>query len=467
MYEFRQTSGILIPREYEKEEFYLRTKQDLRRFAIDYTGLHKSVLKFYVEGKKYLKVPRFYPIHNHVNCKINSEILPGKDIQINHNIQLRDELQLNMLNVFLNNRCGIIQALPGSGKTVVSINAIAEIKKKTFILVHRGSLVDQWIERIFQYTDLDKNEVSRLSSKTFEEDLKKSIIVSTDQTFTSLLKRNRENFIINLNKAEIGVFIADESHVSAGAPTFSECSIHIPAMRTYGLSATPYRYDGNGDIIEYHLGPINVPEGDASTMDARVTIILISYEIMTSKTRKYVYWSGEFNKARYLNQIVKSENLVRLSNSLINKFVKNERDIIYVSDRINLIEKLYDLIDENFDKSKFIGGAGLDSLKHQVAFATTQKARDGIDVASKDCLIMCNPISNIEQLSGRILRILPGKKEPILIDIVDIDDVNIYRSLKSRLKFYDEKKWDIKFILATNKKLIELPREEALKNVYE
>ena len=108
----------------------------------------------------------------------------GQDIKINHNIKLRDDLQRNIVKYMLENKNGIIQANPGSGKTVISIYVIATLKKKAFILIHRDSLADQWIgdseKGFLAYTDIDKNEIGRLSSHNFKEVLKKSIIVCTD-----------------------------------------------------------------------------------------------------------------------------------------------------------------------------------------------------------------------------------------------------------------------------------------------
>jgi superfamily II DNA or RNA helicase len=464
--ELSKTSGIVIPRTFENEDFYKRIKNHLERTVTDYTRSNTYDLKFYVEGERNLKIPRFFPINKYVDCKLIDTISSGKDIQIEHNIKLRDELQESIVNFLMTHDRGTIEAAPGSGKTVVAIYSIAEKKKKSLIIVHRDSLVDQWIERVLQYTNLTKDDVSRLSSATFEKDLEKSIIVTTNQTFVSLLKRKRIEFLVALNKANIGILIADEVHTSVGAPTFSECSIHIPCKQAYGLSATPYRYDRNDDIIRYHLGDIFIPEGKASTMTAKVVVILASYKFMKTKTRKYVYWGGSFQKTRYLNQLKKSDSLLQLSLSLLNKMVKEDRNILYVSDRIDLIDKLYDSLEPNIDKSKFIKDAGLNILDHKVCFATTQKIRDGIDAVKKDCLIMPNPVTNIKQLSGRILRISPGKKEPILIDIVDIDDSNISRSLKYRLDFYEENNWNIKFLFCDDSGNVKEILKEDVENVF-
>jgi len=457
---FKRTSGIVIQKSFydENPQLYESVKNSLTRIVKDERYSISRVLKFYTEGNKSLKIPRFFPIQNYIsNCIVEDLTLQGEDIKINHDIQLRDELQKNIVKFYLNNNCGVIQAPPGSGKTVVSILAVSKIKKKTLILVHRSSLKDQWkgpgtIDRkqgFLAYTDLNESDIGILDSGSYEKSLNKPIIISTDQAFISLLKKQREKFLRNLNEAGIGMLISDECHTTVGAPTFSECSIHIPAKRVYGLSATPYRYDGNGDIINYHLGEVFIPEGEASVMSAKVIVLLFNYGICSSKSRAYVYWGGYFQKARYLNLLKKSEMFLNVCKSILNKNISEDRNLIFVAERIKLIELLYKWLPVS-DKSMFTGNANISYADNKFVFSTPQKIRDGVDIPTKDSLILTSPISNIEQMCGRIVRTSNDKKEPIIIDMVDIDDQNISSTFLNRLNYYKKKEWDIQFILINN-----------------
>jgi superfamily II DNA or RNA helicase len=452
----KRTSGICIPRDLENEVFYTNIKDNLTRKFYNYGDSTIFWHNFYVEDSKIFKIPRFFPIWDYTSCKIENSFGPGEDIKINHNIKLRDDLQKNIVEYLLENNRGIIQASPGSGKTVTGVFAVAERKKKSFILVHRDSLADQWKgpgtkdkkQGFLAFTDLKDNEVVRLTSANFEDALTKPVIICTDQTFISLLKRHRARFLISLNKANIGIFIADEVHTTVGAPTFAECSIHIPSPISFGFSATPYRYDGNGDVIEYHLGEVFEPEGTATVMDARVTVMLFDYGI-TKKSFFYVYWAGRFQRARYFNLLRKSEMLTVVSKSLLTKFLKDDRDIVYVTERLNHIDMLHKWAPTD-NKTTFISGDKIDVLDCQLVFSTPGKMRDGVDIPQKDCLIMSTPISNIEQMCGRIVRISRNKEEPIIIDMVDIGEKEIYKTLFSRVKYYEKKKWKVKYVLLTS-----------------
>lgn len=466
MYTFYKKSGIFIPKKYEHEKFYFQIKEFLKRRAKKYNTSDYNTYYFYLESDKGLLIPRFFHLDKFVkHYKVEEKVLDiDNEIQISHNITPRNKTQEESIKYMLDNPNGILQLPPGVGKTIISIFMIAERKKKSLILVHRDSLVDQWRERFFQFTDLSlDNDIARLSSSTFAEDLKKPIIVSTVQTFLSLLKRNREEFLIELGKSSIGILVADEVHTSVGAPLFSECSIHISASYIYGLSATPYRYDGNEDIIRFHLGEIFSKNSDEGTMPADVTVLFFDYKVDTKKRYKYLYWGGDFQRSRYLNLMRKSENFINISKSLLNKLKRN-RNLIFVSERVKIVEDLYNWLDFE-SKGKFIGSAKQDQLEYKVTFATPGKVRDGVDAPSKDALIMTSPISNIEQISGRISRSFPEKQTPIIIDMVDIGCKRISMTLFKRLKFYKSKEWNIKFMFASegSKKIIEIPEESVYK----
>jgi superfamily II DNA or RNA helicase len=271
-------------------------------------------------------------------------------------------------------------------------------------------------------------------------------------------------FLTALDSANVGVFIADEVHTSVGAPTFSECSIHVPSKYTYGLSATPYRYDGNGDIIEFHLGKIFTDDDVEGTMPANVTVVLLDYNIDIQSRYTYIRWGGEFQRSRYLNLMKKSIPFYSVLIGLLNKFIP-DRDILCMMERIKLIEQTYKDIKCD-SKSMFCGSGGLETLKYKLTLATPGKARDGIDAPHKDCIIMTSPISNIEQLAGRVTRTKEGKKEPILVDMVDIGCRDIARTALNRLKFYEKKNWKIQYLLIQNLKIIPVDNKWATRLIH-
>lgn len=465
MYDIKYKSGIFISKLHSNEKFYKDIVNDLTRVVTLYNGEVK-VHQFYKETDNYLLIPRYYPLRKVGlgNFIINREqfLKNPEQIDIKHHIEPRNDLQKMAIKTLIGSKACILQLSPGTGKTVITIYAIAELKLKTIILVHLDSLVEQWKDRLLQFTNLREEDIARLRSKTFIEDLTKPIIISTAQTFTSLLRRHKENFLDVLNESKIGVFVSDECHTTSGAPTFSDCSIFIPAVHTYGLSATPKRSDGNLDIIEYHLGKIVASDDRDGVMDAKVTVIVMDYEIDTVKRHRYLYWAGNFQRARYLNMIKKSEQFQTCIKLLLEKVISEDRHTICVIERITLIDQLFNEVPTK-NKSKFYKSEPLEKLHQKLTFATPGKIRDGIDAPFKDCLIMTSPISNIDQMSGRIIRTFENKKEPIIIDMVDAGCPRMRSTFYTRRKFYMSKNWDIQYIAFNNGKIAPIEEELALK----
>jgi len=449
MIEFSRRSGIIIPREYENESWYHLIRAKLFRKQQDYNSPTFTTHTYFSESEKFLTIPRFFPIHDYVNCKIINNRHEGKDIEINHNITPRNDSQIQTIDYMLGHDNGMIKLNPGMGKTVISIYMIAERKKKSLILVHRDSLDKQWRNRLEEFTDIDPKKVNILNSTKFEKQLdESSIIIATCQTILSLLKRKRMEFLIALDKANIGIFIADEIHTTLGAPTFSNCSINIPSKITYGLSATPYRNDGNSDILQFHVGEQFGIDSDEDTMPAEVTFILLDFDIDTPRRYAYLNWEGNFQRSRYLNIMKNSKAFMDLVKALTIKLAHDGRELLFISERVKkMIDILYDWLPwEN--KSKFISGSNLTELEKQITFSTPGKIRDGVDVPHKDSLLITSPVKNIEQLCGRITRTHPGheKKTPIVLDMVDIGSNNIKGSFWARKDFYKEKGWKINYL---------------------
>lgn len=95
---------------------------------------------------------------------------------------------------------GIVSIPPGGGKTVIAINYACKLNMKTLIVVHKSFLLDQWVERLRQYSDAsigiirqDKKEVDKkevviamlqtLLSRDYDDLLKQFPVVIFDECF--------------------------------------------------------------------------------------------------------------------------------------------------------------------------------------------------------------------------------------------------------------------------------------------
>jgi len=101
------------------------------------------------------------------------------------------------------------------------------------------------------------------------------------------------------------------------------------------------------------------------------------------------------------------------------------------------------------DKSEvgfFIPRSGKNRDEHltrRLVFSTYGSSRDGTDKKEIDCLVLATPVSNIEQATGRAVRSSPGKDQPVIIDLVDMEDDSLMGRYHYRLGFYNRKNWNV------------------------
>jgi superfamily II DNA or RNA helicase len=463
-----RTSGLILPKSHEQ---YDRAIVDLDRVIYGWDSQPEK-MKFYQDLGNSILIPRFYPIKEDVidNSK------EGVDINIESNIVPRNDRQKKSIDFLLKNYSGILRLEPGSGKTVIAIDVMSKIKKKTIIFVHKDKLLEQWRDEITTHTSLEKDDISRLSTTTFVEDLKKPIILATIQAVLSGIRgKNSEKFIEEIQSCGIGLAFFDECHTTVGPEKFSQVSLILNCKKIHGLSATPTRGDGNEDIIYYHLGEVTYfPPEENELLIPKVYMIYFPFGIYQGKTIRYLKWAGKFQLARYYNLLRKSDDYLKTTGKIINKLYTQGRTILALGLRIESLVNIAE--SSNITKEEiglFIPGSNekqrlkvsdTDNLdeafkKKRVVFSTYQACRDGNNRVDLDCLVMCNPTGNLEQAVGRVQRELLGKNRPLVVDLVDtqgppvnsLDDPTkkvpwFIKSSQKRKKEYEKLGWKVEEI---------------------
>jgi hypothetical protein len=64
---------------------------------------------------------------------------------------------------------GVIVSPPGSGKTVIGLEIIAEKRQPALIIVHRKQLFDQWVERIQDFLKIPKKDIGQFGNQKKED----------------------------------------------------------------------------------------------------------------------------------------------------------------------------------------------------------------------------------------------------------------------------------------------------------
>ena len=345
----------------------------------------------------------------------------------------------------------LLQAPTGSGKTYIMLAMLSKLQRTALIVVPREHIVTQWVERICEHTSLPRDAIGVVQQDRCEYEGKALAI----GMIHSLAKdKYPESF-----KKWPGVVVIDEVHVT-GAETFSRVVAMFPSLYRIGASATPERPDGMDPVFRLSLGETLIRM--SGTTDVLPKVALVEYDgRRTTSSLKLSY----VNEAIYRRGVLISalaEDFSRnvLLASFVDKTARSGRRTLLLSDRKEQLAALKDLLVRRHGwKSEeigiFIQETPDAARKHILAKAPIILATYGmmnmaVDVPDLSGLVFGTPQSHVTQAVGRVLRQCEDKKQPIVIDIVDIAFKETVRWARTRQKFYGELGADVYCLKTSN-----------------
>lgn len=401
------------------------------------------------EAPKKIYIPRYYGINNY-GPPDEVNIPRGTDIDIAFNGDLRD-YQNNIIDIYTKHTHketgggGLLEIPCGRGKTVIALKIIATLKKKTLVIVHKGFLLNQWIERIEQF--LPTAKVGRIQGQILDIE-GKDIVIGMLQ---SLSMKEYPPDLFN----SFGLTIVDECH-HISSEVFSRSLQKIITFYTLGLSATMQRKDGLSKVFKMFLGDIVYKEKREE--EDPVLVKAIEYRTTDEEFNKMCFdYRG--NPA-YSTMISKLCSFSYRSEFIL-KVVENElkqkagQQLMILAHNKNILTYLYQAIEHRHIATVgyYVGGMKDADLKKsetcQVIIATYAMAAEALDIKTLTSLLLATPKTDIIQAVGRILRV--KHERPLVIDIIDTHDVFISQWQKRR-KYYNSNKYKI---LHTNSLLYE------------
>ncbi len=394
---------------------------------ITYPIFRESDRKFYL--------PRYYGMEEF--GKPDIRLSKGLDIDVEFQGSLRD-YQYNIIDKYISHvgdsGGGLLDVEPGKGKTVMALNIISKLKKKTLVIVHKTFLMNQWIERIEQF--LPDARVGRIQGDVIDTK-NKDIVLGMLQSLS-----NKE--YPDEMWAEFGLCVFDECH-HLSAEVFSNVMIRIVTNYNLGLSGTMTRKDGLSKVFKYFIGP--VVHKEKTDVTAEVIVKTITYENDSIFDGVKTDYKGE---PLYSCMITKLDDTNR--NQMISNIVKRElelnpeQQIMILAHTKSLVQNLHKLI-TLFEPSigYYLGGMKEEHLKEsetkKIILGTYAMASEGLDIKTLTTLVLATPKSDVCQSVGRILR--SNHAHPLVIDILDQHPL-FESQYGKRVTYYNSKYYCIK-----------------------
>ena len=400
----------------------------------------------YRESSNKFYVPHYYGIEHYGSPK-QYKIGEGTDINLVFNGKLRKNQEI-VVNTYINHidkvgyGGGLLELPCAYGKTVLSLNIISRLKKKTFIIVHKEFLMNQWIERIQQF--LPAARVGKIQGQIINVD-DKDIVIGMLQ---SLSMKEYPTFVFE----SFGLTIIDEVH-HISSEVFSNSLFKIVTKYMLGLSATMNRKDGTTSVFKMFLGDI-IFKGKRDEERA-VIVRAIEYYVDDDKFNEVkLDYRGKPQYSTMISKLCeynrRSEFILKILSDILKE--NPNQQIMILAHNKNLLKYLHDAVAYRniATVGYYIGGMKESALKEtetkKVVIATYAMASEALDIKTLTTLIMATPKTDIEQSVGRILR--EKHSSPIVVDIVDSHDL-FKNQWRKRKTFYKKENYKIIYSVST------------------
>tara|TARA_B110000971_G_scaffold221974_1_gene272082 strand:- start:7661 stop:9178 length:1518 start_codon:yes stop_codon:yes gene_type:complete len=401
---------------------------------------NKSHFPAYRESNKKMYVPHYYGLEE-FGVPDTIKISNGEDIDLSFAGQLRENQQIVVTTYVEHvNKCGtgggLLELPCAYGKTVLALNIISCLKKKTIIIVHKEFLMNQWIERIAQF--LPNARVGKIQGQIIDID-NKDIVIGMLQ---SLSMKEYPDTLFN----SFGLTIIDEVH-HISSEVFSNVLFKLVTKYMLGLSATMERKDGTTRVFKMFLGNVIFKGGREE--QHKVVVRAIEYRVNDEEFNEVKLdfrgkpaYSSMISKLCEYNR--RSEFIIKVVGDML---IENPlQQIMILAHNKNLLKYLYDAISHRnlAQVGYYLGGMKEKALKEteskQIVIATYAMAAEALDIKTLTTLIMATPKTDIEQSVGRILR--EKHSNPVVVDIVDSH--NLFKNQwKKRKTFYKRENYKI------------------------
>jgi superfamily II DNA or RNA helicase len=176
---------------------------------------------------------------------------------------------------------------------------------------------------------------------------------------------------------------------------------------------------------------------------------------------KIVYTNADIYESYNYHEIIDSQINCESRNKLIidtiNELLEKNRKILVFTKRIEHARRLREIgkFKNSFflsstinakERSELLTKFREEKIDFDVIFGTFSLLATGTDIPRIDSLVFAGDLrSDVlqEQGSGRCLRLLTGKQNPLIIDVVDNKNGILFHQAKERIKWYRKMGWQL------------------------
>lgn len=312
----------------------------------------------------------------------------------------------------MKNESGIINLACGRGKTVIALHAITSRGCPAFIVVPTVALAYQWKQRILEHTDLDEPEIGWVQGDRSKWNLYRPVTIGI---LKSVAKAAKESTFDMEAQAFFGTWVFDECH------NLSTTEFHHAAglgfgMR-WGLSATPYRKDGNEGLFYANLGPLLYSDTNQPNV-ANITFLDTGIS-MPPDVVKSCRIRGELSLAKVCTAVTENGHRLDVIKEILKVLIKKGRTVLVLVERTSVMKFFSKhFIDCGVINGSVKGSARMEELQKNPIIATRSLAKEGLDRKDIDTVLVVYPFTdkgNFIQICGRAQR----SKDPKVFFITD------------------------------------------------
>lgn len=336
------------------------------------------------------------------------------------------QYQTEAIDAALKNYRGIINLATGLGKSLVAINIVRQVKRKTLIIAPSKSIANQLYDELVFF--FGKHKVGFYGNGKKK---KADITVGIAQTVV----KNTQDF------NDIGLIICDEAHRTASDTFVSILNDLSSVGRIYGLTATAYRSDGKDLLLQAACGPVLV-QYDAAWGIANGYLAQPVFIVRKIKTNAPDY---DDKLMAYKSHILSAKEISSRVEEDARKMMKASKTTLVLVDTIEHGETLSKALGVPFakgeDKQSGFYIKQLNDKKIQGLVATEGIASEGVDTRSVECLIMAQFTAAkgaVLQAVGRGLRKQDGKTHCFILDYWPTSSRMLGRHAQKRVEYYQE-----------------------------